>query len=77
MQAWALPADDDTDHYRVLYQSMLPVPMRVQEHIAQWTNEEAGTARTCTRSRPTSGRKKAIYGLSICSSKEFTNSTRP
>lgn len=41
MQAWALPADDDTDHYRVLYQSMLPVPMRVQEHTAQWTNEEA------------------------------------
>lgn len=41
MQTWALPVDDDSDHYRVLYRSMLPVPMKVQEHTAQWTNEEA------------------------------------
>jgi hypothetical protein len=41
MQPWKLPGEEDRDHYRVLYQSMLPVPMRVQEHTAQWTNEEA------------------------------------
>jgi hypothetical protein len=41
MAPWRLPGKEDRDHYRVLYQSMLPVPMRVQEHTAQWTNEEA------------------------------------
>lgn len=40
MRPWQ-PADSDGDHYRTLYQSMYPVPLRVQEHTAQWSNEEA------------------------------------
>lgn len=43
LQPWHLPASGthDSDHYRSLYQSMHPIPMRAQEHTAQWTNEEA------------------------------------
>lgn len=42
LEPWRLPDADDSDHYRVLYRTMLPVPMKVQEHTAQWSNEEAG-----------------------------------
>ncbi len=41
MQPWCLPGEQDDDHYRVLYRTMLPVPLSVQEHTAQWTNQEA------------------------------------
>lgn len=29
------------DHYRRLYRTMTPVPLRAEEHTAQWTSEEA------------------------------------
>lgn len=32
-----------TEHHRHLYQNMLPVPLRAQEHTAQWTSSEAAT----------------------------------
>jgi hypothetical protein len=32
---------DERNHYRALYQSMLAVPLKAQEHTAQWTNVEA------------------------------------
>jgi len=35
------PVAEDDNHYRVLYASMIPVPMRAMEHTAQWTSEEA------------------------------------
>ncbi|WBB99736.1 DEAD/DEAH box helicase [Solwaraspora sp. WMMA2080] len=35
------PADVDHDHYRSVYREMNPVPMRVLEHTAQWTSEQA------------------------------------
>jgi ATP-dependent helicase YprA (DUF1998 family) len=33
--------DEDTDHYRRVYRSMLPIPLVATEHTAQWTGEEA------------------------------------
>lgn len=42
MTEFALPEEeDDTDHYRRLYRSMLPIPLVATEHTAQWTGEEA------------------------------------
>jgi superfamily II DNA or RNA helicase len=41
MQPWQLPGEQDEDHYRVLYRTMLPIPLSVQEHTAQWTSQEA------------------------------------
>ena len=42
MTEHALPGkDDDTDHYRRIYRSMLPIPLVATEHTAQWTGEEA------------------------------------
>jgi hypothetical protein len=42
LEDFILPsARDDTDHYRHLYRSTAPVPMRVREHTAQWTSEKA------------------------------------
>lgn len=39
---WTLSAeDDDDDHYRRMYRSMLPIPLAASEHTAQWTGEEA------------------------------------
>ncbi|WP_197034555.1 DEAD/DEAH box helicase [Glycomyces sp. NRRL B-16210] len=35
------PAANETDHYRHLYRSTIPAPMRVREHTAQWTSEKA------------------------------------
>lgn len=35
--------NEDQDHYRVLYQSMNPVPLTAEEHTAQWTNIEAAS----------------------------------
>ncbi|MGH3170300.1 MAG: helicase-related protein, partial [Trebonia sp.] len=34
-------ADDDDDHYRVLYQQTSPVSLTAREHTAQWTGIEA------------------------------------
>ena len=34
-------ADDDDDHYRVLYQRTAPVALTAREHTAQWTGLEA------------------------------------
>jgi hypothetical protein len=31
----------DDDHYRTIYREMAPIPLRVQEHTAQWTSERA------------------------------------
>ncbi|MEZ5160095.1 MAG: DEAD/DEAH box helicase [Marmoricola sp.] len=33
--------DADRNHYRAIYQSMRAVPLKAQEHTAQWTNVEA------------------------------------
>lgn len=30
------------NHYRLLYRSLLPIPLAAEEHTAQWTSEEAG-----------------------------------
>jgi DEAD/DEAH box helicase/Domain of unknown function (DUF1998)/Helicase conserved C-terminal domain len=39
---WTVPDEEsDTDHYRLLYRSMLPIPLVAKEHTAQWTGEEA------------------------------------
>jgi ATP-dependent helicase YprA (DUF1998 family) len=35
------PAATDPDHYRSVYRGMVPVPLRVEEHTAQWTGEQA------------------------------------
>lgn len=35
------PEDAEQDHYRSIYRSMLPVPLRAMEHTAQWQNTEA------------------------------------
>jgi ATP-dependent helicase YprA (DUF1998 family) len=35
------PTEEDRDHYRNIYRSMIAVPMRAQEHTAQWINTEA------------------------------------
>jgi hypothetical protein len=32
---------DDDNHYRVVYQSMIPTPLTAMEHTAQWTSLEA------------------------------------
>jgi ATP-dependent helicase YprA (DUF1998 family) len=34
-------AEQDDNHYRMLYRSMNPVPMTAREHTAQWTSQEA------------------------------------
>jgi ATP-dependent helicase YprA (DUF1998 family) len=42
LEAYSLPdADKETDHYRYLYRSTAPMPMKVSEHTAQWTSERA------------------------------------
>ncbi len=41
----AIPADDpvwQANHYRYLYSHLQPIPLRVEEHTAQWRPEEAG-----------------------------------
>ena len=35
------PEGEDRDHYRTIYRSMNAVPMKAQEHTAQWINTEA------------------------------------
>jgi superfamily II DNA or RNA helicase len=35
------PIDQDRNHYRVTYQTMVPTPLSAQEHTAQWTSLEA------------------------------------
>ncbi|MCA9332196.1 DEAD/DEAH box helicase [Candidatus Saccharibacteria bacterium] len=35
--------EKDIDHYRSLYRSMNPIPLKTQEHTAQWTNVEAAS----------------------------------
>lgn len=35
------PLDAERSHYRAVYRSMLAVPLKAQEHTAQWTNIEA------------------------------------
>jgi len=32
----------EENHYRMLYLSMLPIPLAAEEHTAQWTSDEAG-----------------------------------
>lgn len=34
---------DDTNHYRVIYQTMTSAPLSSQEHTAQWNSKEAAT----------------------------------
>jgi len=34
---------EDNNHYRSLYKSMNPIPLKTQEHTAQWTNVEAAS----------------------------------
>ncbi|PRC56639.1 hypothetical protein C6A85_37595, partial [Mycobacterium sp. ITM-2017-0098] len=42
LQEFTLPdVDDDTNHYRVMYQTMNLAPLSEQEHTAQWDAEEA------------------------------------
>lgn len=42
LQAFSLPAvADDTNHYRVTYQTMNSAPLSAQEHTAQWDAKEA------------------------------------
>jgi ATP-dependent helicase YprA (DUF1998 family) len=42
LQPWTPPpVEADTDHYRHLYRTMNPFPLRVLEHTAQWTSERA------------------------------------
>ena len=42
--AFAPPSvDDEQNHYRALYQSMRAIPLKAQEHTAQWTSVEAAT----------------------------------
>ena len=35
------PVDADRDHYRRIYQSLLPIPLKVEEHTAQWEATKA------------------------------------
>ncbi|GAB2776601.1 DEAD/DEAH box helicase [Nocardioides salsibiostraticola] len=37
-----VPPEEETDHYRAVYQSMYPVPLSALEHTAQWSTERAG-----------------------------------
>ena len=37
------PVSVESDHYRSLYRSMSPVPLKAMEHTAQWTNREAAS----------------------------------
>lgn len=42
LENFAPPAlNDDRNHYRAIYQSMRAVPLKAEEHTAQWTNVEA------------------------------------
>ena len=42
LQPFALPeVGDDTNHYRVIYQTMNSAPLSAQEHTAQWDANEA------------------------------------
>jgi hypothetical protein len=42
LEPWRPDQEEWQDnHYRVLYENMDPVPLRVVEHTAQWTSEEA------------------------------------
>jgi hypothetical protein len=42
LESSSLPSEEeDTDHYRLLYRSMSPIPLVATEHTAQWTGEEA------------------------------------
>ena len=42
LEKYALPDEGvDSDHYRCLYRSMVPIPLVATEHTAQWTGEEA------------------------------------
>ncbi|GAB2822110.1 DEAD/DEAH box helicase [Actinocorallia aurea] len=43
LKPYTLPAEAlDDDHYRAQYRSLDPVPLRVEEHTAQWTGQQAG-----------------------------------
>lgn len=35
--------EEESDHYRSLYRSMTPAPLKAMEHTAQWTNREAAS----------------------------------
>ncbi|GEL18378.1 DEAD/DEAH box helicase [Pseudonocardia asaccharolytica] len=42
LEPWSRPTPSaERDHYRHLYLESSPVPMRVQEHTAQWTSQKA------------------------------------
>lgn len=42
LEAFTLPPEkEESDHYRHLYRSTAPGPMKVSEHTAQWTSEKA------------------------------------
>lgn len=42
LQPFTLPdVDGDTNHYRVIYQTMNPAPLSSREHTAQWNAKEA------------------------------------
>ncbi|MDR7304210.1 DEAD/DEAH box helicase [Haloactinomyces albus] len=47
LQPWQrTSAEQERDHYRHLYLASSPVPMRVQEHTAQWTSKKAAEIQT-------------------------------
>lgn len=50
------PVEKDRDHYRAVYRSMYPVPLRAKEHTAQWANTEAAAIQQQFVKVPTSGR---------------------
>ncbi|GAA0628990.1 DEAD/DEAH box helicase [Sporichthya brevicatena] len=42
LDRWIPPLPEaDPDHYRSVYRGMIPVPLRVEEHTAQWTGDRA------------------------------------
>ncbi|MFE9321891.1 DEAD/DEAH box helicase [Nocardia sp. NPDC052278] len=42
LETFMVPSvNEDDQHYRQLFRSMIPVPMTAREHTAQWTSEEA------------------------------------
>lgn len=42
LQPWQPTPDEwHSNHYRYLYEQLEPIPLRVKEHTAQWTNETA------------------------------------
>ncbi len=42
LEAWALPEEtSDDSHYRALYRSLKPIPLKAMEHTAQWSSDRA------------------------------------